>query len=319
MKTPKKNHLQSGLTFSLLLLVIGSVLFPACKKDRLQSQKTTVAPGYTAPSAFYNKYQQPEQTFQVDTPGTAPIIGQMGTKLYPSANIFMYPNGQAVTYPFTVKLVEIYPVKDMILSNMPTIAGGKILESKGEIRARAFKGTTELVLRPGYKFSMESGTEATMLTGMSVFYGFPGSSYTDWTGSVTTLDPSINPDNLSSVTNSTSTYLINIARMGWISCARLYSNPATTSAITFTATGNTPQNISVFLVFNNSASVMQAYNLQSGQIPIGTNVTMIAIAYDQNNALVYDKQSLTVTAGMSVQLNPVVTSESALLSVLSAL
>jgi hypothetical protein len=294
-----------------------SVVFQACKKDRAAAKP---ALGYTSGSAFYNKYQQQEQVFQVDSPGTGPIIGKMGTKLYPYANIFMFPNGANVTYPFTVKLIEIYPVKDIILSNMPTVAGGKIMESKAEIRARAFKGTTELVLRPGRKFGMETATVSNMLTGMSVFYGFPNGSITDWTNNVTTLDPTITPDTLSSVANLTSSYAMTIARMGWTACARLLSYTGGTSAITITATGNNPQNIDVFLVFkNNPTSVMKAYNLQSGQIPLGTQVTMVAIAYDQTGALVYDMQSLTVTSGMTVTLNPVATTESALLGVLSGL
>jgi hypothetical protein len=324
MTAEKRSLSKKGLFICLpfIALLFGSILFPSCTKERTQAQTPATTPpplGYTQSNTFYSQNQQQEQVFTVDSPGTGPIIGNMGTKLYPYANIFMFPNGANVTYPFTLKLIEVYPVKDIILSNMPTIAGGKILDSKAEIRARAFKGTTELVLRPGRKFNMETATRTNMLTGMIDFYGFPGSNFTDWTGTVSTLDPTINPDTLSLVTNFTSSYSMNIARMGWVACAKLDNNTATTTSISFTASGNNPQNIDVFLVFQNIPCVMKAYNLTSGQIPIGTQLTMIAIANDANNNLVYDKQSITVAAGMTVTLNPVVTTSANLLSVLSAL
>jgi hypothetical protein len=300
-------------------LILGVMLFPACKKTRVQSQTNTTALGYTNASAFHTTYQQQEQVFAVDSPGTGPIIGHMGTKFYPTDNIFMYPNGTNVYYPFTLKVFEIYGVKDVILSNLPPVAGGHILESKAAIRARAFKGSTELVLKPGRKFPMETATVPNMLAGMSDYYGFASGSIIDWTNNVTTLNPAINPDTLSSVTALASSYSMNIALMGWVDCARLYNNSATTTSVTFAAAGNNPQNIEVYMVFNTSASVMQVYSLHSGQIPIGVTCTVIAIAMDANNALVYDKQTITVTSGMTVTLNPVATTDANLLTVLGAL
>jgi hypothetical protein len=307
--------LQSSAKTIILAMLLSGISFVSCKKDRAPAKP---ALGYTSPAAFYSNYKQQEQIFQVDSPGTGPIIGKMGTKLYPYANIFMFPGGQAVAYPFTVKLVELYPVKDVILWNLQTIAGGKIMQYKAEISARAFKGSQELVLRPGRKFGMETAATTNMLTGMSVFYGFGSGRSADWTNNVSSLDATINPDTLSSVTNLSASYAMNIARMGWTSCAKL---PAATNftGVTFTCTGNTPQNIDVFLVFNNGTTVMQCNNLTSGPLPIGTQATMVAIAYDQNNALVYDKQNITVSSGMQVQLNMVSTTDTGLLSILSAL
>ncbi|HXC04960.1 MAG TPA: hypothetical protein VNZ86_09425 [Bacteroidia bacterium] len=317
----------AGIRLSAVIatFLVSALFLPSCKKDRAPSPTpppatppTVPVLGYTAPTTFYNTYKQPVQVFQVDSPGTGPIVGAMGTKLYPTDNIFMYPSGQNVYYPFTLQLIEEYPVKDIILSNMPTVAGGRIMQAKPVISARAFKGTTELVLKPGKKLNMQTATISNMLTGNSVYYGFPSGTINDWTSNVTTLDPTITHDTLSSVTNVGSTYSMNIARMGWVTPGQLFTAGSTTS-ITFTCTGNTPQNINVFLIFNNDNSVMQVYSLVSGQVPIGTSLTMVAIAYDANNKLVYDKQSLTVTNGMTVALNPIVTTEANLLSVLGAL
>jgi hypothetical protein len=319
-KIVKKVKSNTGLAFSrfVAVFVVGTVLMSSCSKSRVDSATTTVALGYTSPTAFYNKYKQPVQVLQVDSPGTGPIIDSMGTKLYPNANIFMYPNGKNVIYPFTLQMIDIYTAKQIILSNMPTVAGGRILEAKPEISARAFKGAQELVLRPGKKFHMVTAAMPSLLTGMGVFYGFNNSGIPDWTNTVSLLNPAIQPDTLSSVTNVAPTYSMNIALMGWVNCGRFLAYTANTTPIYFNAAGNTPQNINVFLVFNTN-SVMQVYNLTSGNVPIGTSLTMIAIAYDANNNLVYDKQSITVTNAMSVTINPQITTEANLLNILGAL
>ncbi len=309
---------RTALWISILTFILGVILFPACKKTRVQSQNNTTSVGYTNATAFHSNYQQQEQTFTVDSPGTGPIVGHMGTKFYPYDNIFMYPNGQNVYYPFTLKVIEVYGPKDMILSQMPSIGGGHILETNATIRALCFKGASGLVLKHGRKFYMETATESAMLTGMSVWYGLASGSITDFTNVVSTLDPSINPDTLSSVTNLASSYAMNIARMGWVNCAQL-APTGTNTTVTFSASGTNPQNIEVYLVFNNHTSVMQCYNLTSGQIPVGTNCTMVAFAMDANNNLVYDKQNLTITAGMTVTLNPQQTTDANLLAVLGTL
>ena len=288
-----------------IIFLVSVILFSSCAKKRADDKKTL--PNYVSASSFYSTYQQPEQTFTVDTPGTAPIIGKEGTILSGWDSIFMYPTGQSISYPFTLKLVEVYTLKDMILSNLPPIASGKILESGGEIRIRAFKGATELVLKPGKKYSMLLDTSKTpLLNGMSVYYGAPNGTITDWTNNVTILDPSINPDNLSAVINTPAqAYLMHIARMGWVNCARQFSSSAGTTTISFTSQGTNTQNIDVFLVFKNIHSMMQVYNLTSQPIPVGTNLTVVAISRDsnQNNAMAYEAQDITVTAGMQVTLN----------------
>lgn len=287
-----------------IAFLLGIITISSCAKKRAD---TKTGPDYASPASFYNQYKQPEQTFTVDTPGTAPIIGKEGTILSGDASIFMYPNGQSITYPFTLKLIEVYTVKDMILSNLPPIAGGKITETGGEIRIRAFKGTTELVLKPGKKYSMLLDTSSTaLLSSMSVFYGFTNGSLNDWTSNVANLDASINPDLLSAVTNTAApAYAMDIARMGWVNCARLFSSAAPTTTISFTSQGTNTQNIDVFLVFKDIHSMMQVYNLTSQPIPVGTKLTVVAISKDvnQNNSMAYQAQDITVTSGMQVTLN----------------
>jgi hypothetical protein len=301
-----------------IFFLFAIILFSACAKKRAEAKLP--APNYASPSSFYTQYQQPVQTFTVDSPGTGPIIGKEGTKLSGDASIFMYPNGQSIIYPFILKLIEVYTIKDMILSNLPSVGGGKILETGGEISIRAYKGSQELVLKPTKKYFMELDTNPSLLTGMSVFYGFQSGSITDWTNNLTSLDASINPDNLSSVTNQPLFYDMTIGRMGWVNCARLYSNASATTTISFTSQGTNTQNIDVFLAFKNIHSMMRVYNLTSQAIPVGTNLTVIGISRDSNqsNSMVYEAQDITVSSGQQVTLNLQPISDAALLSALGA-
>ena len=312
-----KINKRSFIAISASLLFVFAIAFLSCKKDRLPAQNT--GGNYASASSFYTQYQQPEQVFQIDSVPGGPLFGHMGTQLFPDKNIFMYPNGSNFTYPYTIKLIEIYPGKDMILSSMPSVAGTGILETGGEIRVRAFKGTTELVLRPGKKFHMQLDTNASLLSGMSMYYGFPNGSITDWTNNLTSLDPTISPDTLSSVVNTPYLYSVNIGRMGWVNCARAYSNSSTTSTLSFTSTGTNTQNIDIFLVFSSIHSVMKVYNMQSYPIPNGSQVTMVAMARDanQNNSMVYDKQIITVNGNQQITLNMQSITDANLLNILS--
>ncbi len=295
----------------LFVFALGMVLFVSCTKQRAPSKPT--GPDYASPATFYTQYQQKVQTFQVDSPGTGFIVGKMGTRLTGDASIFMYPNGQNVVYPFTLQLIEVYTGKDMILSNLPSLGGGKILQTMGEISVNAFKGSQQLVLRPGKKYFMELDTNKSLLSGMSVFYGVSGGSITDWTVLI--------PDTLSAVINYPFFYAMNIARMGWVSCAQNFNPGGATTTIDFTSAGTNIQNIDVFLVFKDIHSVVQVYGLKSQvAIPVGTNLTVVAISRDANsgNSMVYDSQAITVGAGQQVTLNMKNISDVALLNALSA-
>ncbi len=295
-----------------------ALIFSSCSKERIESEKED-GPSYSSADDFFNENKQEEQEFTVDSLGQGPIVGKMGTKLWGDKTIFMYKNGQDINYPFTLKLVEIYPVKDIILYPLPTLANNNILESRGEIRIRAFKGTEELVLKPGKKYYMELANDSNLINNMSVYYGSGSGASINWTNNVSSLDASINPDTLSAVINSTSNYGMAIARMGWVNCARLHNPAGATSTIKFSVEGSNPENIAIFIVLKNiPRSVMKVTQLESKTIPIGTEATVVAIARNQDGVLVLDKQNITVANNQIIQLNPSTISETNLLAALSA-
>jgi hypothetical protein len=296
MKT--KNYIRF-LTGSILAIV---VLSSSCKKDRVQQDD------YQSMDSFYNQYKEEEQEFIIDSTGSCPLIAKKGTKICISADMLMFINGTGITYPFTLKVVELYSIKDMLLWRIPAIAGGSILETSAEIRVRAFKNNTELVLKPGKKYYMEMDTMATLNNNMQAYYGFDNGGINDWA-----------VETLSSVSVNAYFYSLNVARMGWISSARLHPSAAQNTTVTLSATGTNTQNIEVFLSFVNFKGLMRVTNLISGPVPIGEQVTLVAMAKNQNNDYVLDKQTFTVTVAQQITLNMQVISEADLLTALNGL
>lgn len=311
----KIKHMEMNFKkFSYLFFIITTLTIASCTKDRIEAKKTETA-SFSSADDFYDKYKQQEQEFVIDSTAGGPIVGKMGTKIYLNKEIFMYPDGKDVTWPFTIKLIEIYPVKDIILYQLPSPG----LESAAGIRVRAFKGTQELVLKPTKKYYMQLDSMPNLLTGMKVFYGKDSSSIIKWTDNVTSLDATINPDSLSSVVNLPLFYSMNIARMGWVNCARFYNAGAALTTVKFSVEGSNTENIDVFLVFKNISSVTQVYKLESSAIPVGTKLTVVAISRDENNSLVLHKAELTVSSNQTVPLNLVPITETDLLTSLSSL
>src|ERR1035437_6313588 len=129
----KKIKISSILFCSLL--AVSSVVYYSCSKDRIQQR--TPLNDYNSPNNYFDTKKQAERTFVIDTNGTGPIVGNQGTNIWMGKSCLMYPNGDSVYFPFTVKLVELYTPKDMIYYQMPTVASDTILETAGEIRLRA--------------------------------------------------------------------------------------------------------------------------------------------------------------------------------------
>lgn len=281
------------------LIIIGMY---SCKKDRIAIDD------YQNMDSFYNDNKEPEQEFIIDTLGSCPLIARKGTKICISADMLMFPNGNRVNYPFTLKVVELYSIKDMILWNLPAVSGSNILETSAEIRVRAFKDNTELVLKSGKSYYMEMDTISTLVSNMLPYYGFNSGSATNWV-----------IDNLSSLSFNSWFYTINVGQMGWISAARLHSSSVQNTTVSLSVNGSNTQNIQSYISFNNFKGLIKIDNLVSGNIPVGEQVTLVSFAKKQTNEYVLHKQDYTITTNQQIPLNMQVISEQDLLAALSTL
>ncbi len=300
------------LSFSLPFIILSVMFLPAgCKKDRIETLNA-----YDPISTYLDSKKQQEQEFIIDSAGSGPIVGNQGTQIWISKQCLMFPNGDSVTWPFTIKLVELYKPKDMIYYQMPTVAGGTILKTEGEIRLRAFKGATELVLKPDPCMAQIAMPNAAPQAGMRVFYGFDSNGKPDWNddpayfGISTTISPTF--------TTTAYGYQASIARLGWINCGSL-AGSSNNSTITFTSSTDDLTNVGIFIYFPSTKTVMQAYNSASGLIPNGSSVKIVAIGIDSGGNLFSFTQSQTVNTSSPVDIVMSATTDAALTSYLDGL
>src|ERR1035437_1114376 len=277
-------NLFSAVTF--LLITLFSVFYFSCSKQRTETQLNS----YSPVNSYLNSKEQPEQTFTIDSNGTCPIVGRDSTKIWPSKRCLVYPNGDSVHFPFTIKLVELYTAKDMIYYQMPTVSVGTILKTDGEIRLRAFKGTTELALRPspcGYQIEMPC---AAPQSNMDAFYGTTTNNHPDWMN--TPLTP---------FTTNTASYTAFVQILGWINCGQL-AGSSSNSTLTFTSTTDDLTNVGIFIYIPATKTVMQAYNSTTTSIPNGSAVKIVAIGVNASENLFSFYQTQTVNSNSTVSI-----------------
>lgn len=301
----------SALSFAMILFA--SLLYVGCSKDRIETRQLNQ---YNSPNSYLDSKKEQEQEFVINADSGGTIVGNQGTKLYGSRQCLMFPNGDSVALPYSIKLVELYGAKQMIYYQMPTVAGGTILKTDGEIRYRAFKNGTELVLKPDPCLAAIEMPNAAPQAGMKVFYGFNSGGHPDWTdnpaslGVTTTMSPNF-------TTNSYG-YAASIAKLGWINCGQL-AGSSSNSTLTFASTVDDLTNVAIFVYIPATKTVMQVYNLASTAIPNGSAVKIVCIAVDASNTLFSYSQNLTVTSNTQIDVTMTATTDPALTSLLTAL
>ncbi|NVO02378.1 MAG: hypothetical protein HXX09_06705 [Bacteroidetes bacterium] len=293
MKNTKRN-------FALLpmLIVLFFAISFSCKKDRIEPSEEKTLNEYSSVNNYLDTKKQDEQEFTIDSSGTGPIVGNQGTKIWADKNCLMFPNGDSVNYPYTVKLVELYTPKDMIYYQMPTIASGNLLETDGEIRLRAFKDGQELLIRPNCGIPIEMPNTAPK-NYMRVFYGFETNSHPDWTDNPASLGVTTSNNPVFAATSYG--YSAIIARLGWINCGSSVGN-GTGHTINFTSSTDNLTNVGIFIYFPSTKTVMQVYNTVSGIIPNGSDVKIVGIAINSSGQLYSFNNNLNVTSSSTIDV-----------------
>ena len=291
-------------SFSGTIFLLVALLYFSCSKDRVKQAPLKT---YSPVSSYLNSKEQAEQTFIIDSAGPGPIVGNQGTKIWGGKNCLEFPNGDTVGYPFMIKLVELYTAKDMIYYQMPTVAGGTILETSGEIRLRAFSGTTELLLKPSpCSFEIQMPCAAP-ISGMDAWYGITTGGNPDWTSTPTTP-----------FTTNVASYTAYPSILGWINCGQL-AGSTYNSTLTFTSTTDDLTNVGIFVYIPATKTVIQAYNSTTTPIPNGTSVEIIAIGVDGGGNLFSQYQTQTVNTSFAVPITLSATTDAALTTVLNGL
>lgn len=289
----------------ILLSIISMAILSECSKERTDPKQDQS--DYTSMNNYLDSKKQQEQVFEIDGSGNGPIIGNQGTKIWGSKEILMFPNGDSVQWPFTVNLVELYTPKDMIYYQMPTVAGGILLTTGGEIRLRAFKDGQELVLRPDKTWTVEMPNNSPLLD-MKIYYGVENPTYVDWTA---------NP--AGNFIDTTFGYIGSVKKLGWVACGKIAYSTTSTADYTFKSTIDNLQNIPIFIYLPGIKSLMQVYNQTSGALPIGEDAKNILMGINSNNQLFYSYKDTVVSLNSLWNIKMDSISDAGLTSILDAL
>lgn len=296
----KKLNLIPNILIALFLLSV----FHSCKKDRIEPPQEEQLAAYQPISSYLDQKKQQEQEFIITGTTNDTIVGNQGTRIYGSKNCLVDSNNDTIAHPFTVKLVELYTPADMMYWQMPTVAGGNILETAGEIRLRAFKGTDELSLKPSCPYAIEMPNSAPT-NNMTIFYGTDNGTFVDWTDSQVAF---------STIPYG---YLGYVNSLGWINC----DNQAATGghSVSFTSSTDDLTNVGIFLYIPATKTVMQGYNQTIASVPGGSNVKIVLMAIDSNGDLFSYTDTRTINGNTSIDVTLSSTTDAALTAHLNSL
>lgn len=281
------------LFFSATICMV--LFWSSCSKDRIEQEMNE----YQSPNAYLDSKKQEEQVFVIDSAGTGPIVGSQGTTIWGTKECLRLPNGDTISYPFIVKLVELYSAKDMIYYRMPTVGSGQALESAGEIRLRAEKDGTTLTLSSpcAYKISLPNSVPQDNY--MRVFYGDENVAPVNWLTDLNYLGITSLQNGFFAV--DTIGYTALTEKLGWINADRAIVS-SNTYTINFTSEVDDLTNVAIFVYLPETHTVMQASNLAVSGIPAGSNAKIIAIAVNGSGSLFHFYLSTTVSGNQNVEV-----------------
>lgn len=295
----------------LLLFVSAMILSISCRKDRIEKTMNS----YEPINSYLDAKKQAEQVFVIDSNGSGPIVGNQGTRIWVSKQCLQKPNGDSITWPYTVRLVELYKPKDLIYYQMPTVSSLGILENDGEIRLRAFKDDVELIFKPypcGCNIAMPNQAPKSY---MRVFYGTE-TAITDWSsnGSQFGISSLANPF----FSHTDTSYLANIHRLGWIGCDSLAGNNTGTK-LTFQSSSDELQNVGIFIYIPQTRTVMQVYNMVSGYLPNNISIKIVCIGINSSGELFTYYQNMTTGSSTPIEVTMTAISDADLTTLLNSL
>jgi len=301
------------------IAIIAITFFISCSKERTEDKVTSTS--YAPMDDFYNNNAPEEQTFTIDSLGGDTIKGKDGTKIWGIPKvIFMYKSNHLdIIYPYTLKLIEAYSMKNMILERLPNVAQNKILQSAGELKVTAFKDTSTLLLKQNCGLHMWSPSSTTPDASMKIYYGFTNGNSNDWNINVTQTDYLFPSDTVTKLSVSGNGYLTEITKLGWVSINHSFSY--TNSNITFNVSGtNTNTNyIDLYVIFKNRHSFIKVSSFAANNLPTGEPITVFAMAKDSNGQMYYFKQDYTISNGLQVTINMTSSTESQILTLMGSL
>ena len=291
------------IIYSISVIAL-TVLSLSCNKEREEQPKNT----YSNATDFYQNNKEKEQEFVITSDEGDCIVAKKGTVICGSRKQLRSSSGDTIALPYSVKVVELYSLKDHILYGFPTASAGVPLKNDGSVRIKALKDGKETTLITGARFTAKYSVDPSM-DGNNVFKGTMNDEiFSDW-----------------QLANEGSTLLspgsrdsLRLASFGWFQAAQnTYGSNLTT--VTFELDGNGGESLDLWLVQKNNTTILHGTDLKIQNVPVGQDVTAIVIAVDQDKNLVLHKSTFNVSPNEKVTIDFKETKESDLLKALESL
>lgn len=145
-------------------------------------------------SDVYKYFEKKPQGFSIRTDRDTSIICKEGTLIQIKANSFISEKtSNPISGTVQLKVEEYYKISDMILANLTTTSGGKILETGGMLHIAASANNENCIIEPGRDIKIGfpfSGKK----DDMTLFYGDVTNDLIDWKLSNMTDDVKIDDE-----------------------------------------------------------------------------------------------------------------------------
>lgn len=287
-----------------IYLILTCFTFFSCNKER----ETEPEHSYTNATEFYETNKEKEQEFIITSEEGDCIIAKKGTVICGSRKQLRTLTNDTIAFPYSVKVVELYSIKDHILYNFPTTTGGFALKNDGSIRIKALKDGKETKLLSTGRFTAKYSIDPAKTGNVA----YKGAMNDDIFGNWQTSSDG------SSLLKSGNRDSLQLASFGWFQAAQNTYGSSTTT-VNFELEGTGGEALDLWLVEKNNKTILHGQNLKIENIPLGAQMTAIVIAIDQDKNLVFHESNFTVGANQTVKIDFKETKEDALLKKLEQL
>ena len=297
------------LLFGTALIV--SLVLVACKKE---DPEVIVLPPIDNPTptssigAFFdNNLESEKQTFTINPTTDYMVTGVNGTTLFFSVNTFEDMNGNTVSGPVEIEMIETQNNKDMLLWNRPTTTtSGELLVSGGIVYVNVTQGGNQLSINDNAP--IQASVPSDNYIAMDYFTGSEDNDgrfgwELDDTDTVTT--------NTADTTNwnpnggGLFTFDFTIDSIGWINCDYFYGTDPLTGVQVELPDSFNGSNSAVFIYYSNLNSVASLYDSDEDGVfdlgwsyatPIGQNISFVVIS-EINGSFYYAIVNATIVNG----------------------
>ena len=297
--TIKYNRMKTSKIAIVVSVIIGIVI-SSCSKDRIETELKS----YESMQDYFDSKKPEEQEFIIDTLGSCPITGMLGTRICVAKTSLQLPEGDSVYFPYILKLVEIYSPQDAIYYSFSHVEQNGIYSCKGQTRVRYFKNDVELSLRSSQAWELEMPVEAPE-PNFNVFLG-TSQEPIRFEKSAQLFDTTLY--GLSAV----------ISQTGW-SAAASSIDMSDVNTLSFSSTTDNLETVTMYVYLSEYESLIHVQSAQSIAVPTGTSVSLVVMAIDSSDQLFSYTKDFVVSADTTVDVSLSETSDEVLTAVLEGL